>query len=238
MNDKLQAKPVSLTDLNGGDPVRISALTRLLAHEIRNPLNALVLNLKLLDKRIDDPTLSDAITASLEQTQRVNAILTNFVDYTSPGRPRFENVNIEQLISELCAFVKPQVECKKLDISITVGDGIACFTTDPNLLNQALLNLLLNAIEATESGDITVFAELDDVAAPTPSLLIGIKDSGPGFDNPSEAFKPFYSTKNGGGGLGLTATTAISSALGGEVHIENTDSGARVFLELPFRDNE
>jgi signal transduction histidine kinase len=238
MNDKLLGKPVSLTDLKNGDLARISTLIRLLAHEIRNPLNALVLNLKVLDKKIDDPVLRDALTASLEQTKRVDSILSDFVDFTRPKRPDFDNVDIEELLSELCVFVRPQAEIKNTEIAFNAAGNAAEFVTDRNLLNQALLNLLLNAIEVTERGLISLFAAIDKPEEGAKYLLIGVEDSGPGFENAADAFKPFYSTKNGGTGLGLTAAAAIADALGGEVKIENTDIGARVYLKLPQQERE
>lgn len=238
MNDKLLGKTVSLTDLKNGDLARISTLIRLLAHEIRNPLNALVLNLKALDKKIDDPILREALTASLEQTKRVDSIISDFVDFTRPKKPDFENVDIEQLLSGLCVFVRPQAGIKNIELTFNVAGNAAEFVTDRNLLNQALLNLLLNAIEVTERGRISLFASIDESDESVKYLLIGVEDSGPGFKNAADAFKPFYSTKNGGTGLGLTAAAAITDALGGEIRIENTDIGARVYLKLPQRERE
>lgn len=231
MNDNLLGKTVSISDLEGCDLARVSALVRLLAHEIRNPLNALTLNLKLLDKKIDDPVLREALTASLEQTRRVDSILSDFVDFTRPKQPDLKNVNIGELLTGLRDFVRPQTEMKKIDISVDVSENSAEFVTDRDLLNQALLNLLLNAIEVTEEGSISLFANIDDESDDI-YLRIGVEDSGPGFKNAADAFKPFHSTKNGGTGLGLTATAAIADALGGEVRIENTDKGARVYLKL------
>ncbi len=233
MNDKLLGKTVSLTDLKNGDLARISTLIRLLAHEIRNPLNALVLNLKVLDKKINDPVLREALTAYIEQTRRVDSILSDFVDFTRPKKPDFEVVDIEELLSGLCDFVRPQADINDIEIAFNVAGNATEFVTDRDLLNQALLNLLLNAIEVTERGRISLFAAIDEPEESAKNLLIGVEDSGPGFKNAAEAFKPFYSTKNGGTGLGLTAAAAIADALGGKIRIENTDIGARVYLQLP-----
>jgi len=221
MDDKPLAKIVSLYDRKNGDLARISTLIRRLAHEIRNPLNA-----------------QEALTASLRQTKRVDSILSDFIDFTRPKQPDFGRVNIVELISELSDFVRLQAEVKDINISVDVSEGAAEFITDRNLLNQALLNLLLNAIEVTEKGEISLFARIDGQTRDEQNLQIGVEDTGPGFKNSAEVFKPFYSTKNGGTGLGLTAAASIADALGGEVRIENIENGASVFLDLIAREFE
>lgn len=223
----------SPADLSERELVKMNTLIRLLAHEIRNPLNALVLNLKVVEKKLEDASIKEAVAASLKQTERINSILTDFVDFTKPKYPKYRNVNVNSLVNDLETFIRPQAAMKSLTV-ITDTNGIPeYFVTDPDLLNQALLNLLINAVEVTAEGNVTIFARTKSEDGNGRRLVIGVEDSGPGFACEIDAFKPFYSTKEGGTGLGLTAAAAIASAFGGRVAVENTGKGARVFLDIP-----
>jgi len=104
------------TDFSREEATRLNTLVRMLAHEIRNPLNALVINLKVVDKLVDDPAVNEAIVAARNQTERIDSIVTDFVDFTKPHIPKSEPVNLTSLLDDLYLFTTPQANLNSLKI--------------------------------------------------------------------------------------------------------------------------
>ncbi|UCH77913.1 MAG: HAMP domain-containing histidine kinase [Candidatus Coatesbacteria bacterium] len=197
-----------------------------LAHEIRNPLNALALNLHLLGREIGDGPGADKVAAALNEVNRLDNLVTAFLRFSRRKDPDPREVDLRKLLAELETFVLPVAS--QHGVTLVLADvPDAVLVTDADVLKQALLNVILNSFEA--GADLV---EIHVGAAPE-EIQILVRDDGPGFAEPDRAFEPFYSTKEDGSGLGLPTSRALVRSLGGELRLGEPPAGAEVVLTLP-----
>jgi len=210
----------------GALPEDLYTLINALAHEIRNPLNALALNLHLLGREIGDGPGAGKLAAALNEVKRLDNLVTAFLRFSRRQEPDPQEVNLRALLAELETFVLPVAT--QHDVALRVADvPDAAVLTDGDILKQALLNIILNSFEAGATA-----VEIQAEAAPE-ELIIRVRDDGPGFAEPNRAFEPFYSTKEDGSGLGLPTSRAFVRSLGGELRLGEPPAGAEVVLTLP-----
>lgn len=238
---------------------RLAALGELaagVAHEIRNPLAGIRLFASLLEKDVGDRPdalrLTGRITKGVTSLER---IVTGILQFARPAEPKAARVDLARLVRETVELAEARGERRDVRIEVT-GDAESLeLYTDGALLQQALLNLLLNAIEAARGGDGSA-PSLDRegghdgrspggaqvVVSVRPSamdrLVLSVADNGPGI--PAELmdriFNPFFTTKATGTGLGLAIVHQIAELLGGTVQAANRREGGAVFsLGLPQR---
>ena len=216
-------------DGNGDAPPpceELYTLVNSLAHEIRNPLNALAVNLNLLAREVGEGPGAAKLATALKEIRRLDDLLTEFLRFARPKEAKPRELSLGRLLHELETFIAP-VAAKDgvtLDFSETADVVVR---TDGDLLKQALLNVLLNSFEAgAHRVAVSAGVEGDDV-------VISVRDDGPGFAEPSRAFAPFYSTKAEGSGLGLATSRAIAASLGGELSLAAPPAGAEIVLTIP-----
>lgn len=212
--------------------VELSAIAGGLAHEIRNVLSTLRVNLQLLDEdwrdleSDDTPTTIDPrdaarrsrqrIATVLKESQRLETILEDFLEFVRKRELRTARVDLNEVAGDVVEFFRPQAERYGIELSMAASDGALECEIDINLLKQAILNVLINAQQAmTEGGRIAVVLSREDAS----TAKLEIADTGPGIDasSLSRIFEAYYSTKRGGSGLGLAMTRRIVRALGGTV---------------------
>lgn len=226
---KKEGIPTTANGENGTETARLYALMNMLAHEIRNPLNALLMNLKLLSDRVTDDKGREILHAATVQVDRTNEILNDFLRFTHPRKPDPSRFNVLEILNNIKTFVAPQLKKREIELHINTANEPPELFTDSGMLAQILLNLILNSIEAAPKGNIYIDVEKDDGTA-----KITVRDDGPGFIEPDRALEPFYSTKDDGVGLGLATVESLVSALGGTVKVGNASgNGALVELEVP-----
>jgi two-component system sensor histidine kinase HydH len=207
---------------------RLYALMNMLAHEIRNPLNALVMNLKLLNDRVSDDKGREILQTATEQTRRTNRILNDFLRFARPRKPEPLKFDLTNVLNDIKTFVAPQLKERGIKLHLNPIDEPTELFTDKDLLGQILLNLVLNSIEAVPDGNIYI-----EIAKTDGTTSISVTDDGPGFLELSRAFEPFYSTKDDGVGLGLAIVNSLVKTLGGSVTATNArDGGAVVEIKI------
>lgn len=201
-------------------------LVNSLAHEIRNPLNALSVNLNLLAREIGDGPGTDKLTAALKEIRRLDELLTAFLRFARPKVPKRRELNLGCILADLETFIAPVAATSGVSLKFKNTPDVL-IKTDADLLKQTLLNVILNSFEAG-AGRVEVAAEDcgDDV-------IITVHDDGPGFAEPARAFEPFYSTKADGSGLGLPTARAIAESLGGQLDLREVSAGAKLNLTIP-----
>ncbi|NIT35946.1 MAG: hypothetical protein GTN49_05515 [candidate division Zixibacteria bacterium] len=199
-----------------------------LAHEIRNPLNALSVNLNLLSREIGDGPGSDKLGAALKEIRRLDDLLTAFLRFARPKEPNARELKLSRLWADLETFIIPVAAASSVRLDFKKTADVA-LRTDGDLLKQALLNVILNSLEAGASRVEITAEERDE------EVVISVTDDGPGFSEPARAFVPFYSTKAEGSGLGLPTSRAIASSLGGVLELGQAPGGAEVRLTIPKR---
>lgn len=232
----------------------LGALTGGLAHEIRNPLSTVQLNLQLLREDISPQDvgpqqhgrLIKRLATVQKETGRLGDILDDFLRYA--GRIELERrpVDVQQMFEELVDFFAPQAQLQRVHLRVRpcVPDGGGGGGTkagrvvvplDDRLIKQAVLNLMINALQAMpeQGGEIILSACRDGSRA-----RIEVTDTGVGIppDKLGQIFGAYYSTKRGGTGLGLAITKRVAEEHGGRVYARSEVGKGSVFtIEVPGR---
>ena len=216
---------------------RLSAAGQLaasLAHEIRNPLASISGAAGILKRGNASPDNRQECLGILEkESQRLNKLLTNFLDFARPRLPRFQRVDPCALVQSVTVLARHAALRQQVAIIDDLPAHLPLVECDAEQMKQVLLNVVLNAIQASPvNGRVVVKAFVQDSA-----LCVEVSDQGPGM-SPAELermFEPFFTTKESGTGLGLAVAANIVEQHGGMLHAENNpDKGMTFRLELPL----
>ncbi len=211
----------------------LDAATRILAHEIRNPLNTMQLNCVVLERAIREvpDERRDRIDKVVGVLRAEITRLTELSQGYLSGRPielRREPIHLEELAREVIDVHLPAIDERGLQVEVD-GNGTRV-VADPARLRQLLHNLVRNAIEAVDQGG-RIWVRC---APHGPDATLAVADDGPGFLDLGRAFRPFYTTKEQGSGLGLAVVRDIVRMHGGQVEATNSaGGGACVTIRLP-----
>lgn len=212
----------------------LSRLLARMAHEVRNPLSSLDIHVQLLEEDLAQPTVGVAAKAvgRLEiirgELRRLEAIVENFLRIAEPFSLNLEPVQVGRICRQVCDLVRPDADNRDIQLVVKVDEPLPPFIADAGQLTQALLNLVINALQAVERrGRIEVSARLDAGGL----LFVEVHDSGPGVpvENRAAVFDPFFTTKADGTGLGLWIAQQIVAAHGGDLQVANALAGGAVF---------
>jgi signal transduction histidine kinase len=218
---------------------KYAALTQLAlgaAHEINNPLLGILshLELELASTTVEE---RDEIQQCIEAAQRISVTLRSLMNYARPGPLVLSKVNLHRLVSDTLNFLQHQPMLHGRVLKNQVPPDLPSIRVDANQFSQVLMNLLLNAAQATdEGGRIAVSA---DRSPSGDALEVRIVDTGSGIpaDVLPHVFEPFYTTKRGKGtGLGLSISQTYVRSHGGEIQIASVPAqGTTVTITLPLR---
>jgi PAS domain S-box-containing protein len=225
---------------------RLAALGTLaagLAHEIKNPLTAIMTFSRHIARRFNDERFRQRFQSVVpRELERINAIVDGLLRLARPARLVLAPVHLPPLLEQALELYAPQIEARRIRVRREWAIGVPPVPGDAEHLYQALLNLLANAIDAMEEGG-TLTAGLawpldGPGGAPRDRLVIEIADTGTGI-KPEESpnvFNPFFTTKRGGTGLGLAIAHKIIEDHGGTVTFRSAPGQGTVFtVELPLR---
>jgi signal transduction histidine kinase len=204
------------------------------AHEVRNSLVPVNLYMSLLRRRLAEDVGSLDILAKVEAGfTALDATVNDLLNFTSHREPQWRSFIVQDLVTEIFDALAPQLEAQGIDVSIDVPPNTVV-TADRDMLRRAVLNLVLNAVDAMPQGGELVVTSYHNGGR----LELEIADSGPGLspDQLQRVFEPFYTTKSTGTGLGLSIVQRIAEAHGGRVTALNCPQGGAAFtIELPPR---
>ena len=211
----------------------IGQLSAGLAHEIRNPLASLSGAIGILRR---NPTAENKRLECLDimdkECQRLNNLLTSFLDFARPRPPKFLAVEIPAVLDSVIGLVSHTLDQRSISLRKETAVKLPALECDPELLKQVLVNLLINAIQAsTDGGEILIQARVRGS-----ELAIQVKDRGIGVstEDLDKIFDPFFTTKENGTGLGLSVAYQIVEQLGGTLRAEkNPDRGMTFSVLLP-----
>ncbi len=213
----------------------LGTLAANLAHEIRNPLNAISLNLEMLQ---EDLTRSDveSETARLarHEVDRLSQLVNDFLVYARPRPPDLAECEAGELLDDVRRLLQPVAD--RAGVTLRVSAASMKVQVDRGQITQVLVNLALNAVQAMEESPQR---ELELVARAEPGLtVLEVNDSGPGIseDELGKVREAFYSTRRGGTGLGLAIADRVVAGHGGALELVNRPRGgltARVAIPLP-----
>lgn len=217
----------------------VGRLTSGVAHEVKNPLNAMILQVEILRSKLAGH--GDAVKPQLEvlsaEIRRLDRVVKTFLDFTRPLEINRNAVNVRELISEVFALAEPQARCNNVRLIYDQNGFVPELHADRDLFKQALLNLVLNGCQAMpHGGELRVHPRAD-----SEGMELEITDQGTGI--PEEArnkiFSLFYTTKPGGSGIGLAMAFRIIQLHEGSIQfLTETNRGTtfRIFLPLAPRE--
>jgi two-component system, NtrC family, sensor kinase len=208
-------------------------LTSGIAHEINNPLNNIVLTLETLieDNQIMSPEERlQLYREALDQTDRAADLVGNLLEFSRANPPQVEEVSIEALIDQTLRLLKNEFKKHRIKIFKEISGAFPTLYLDKMGLQQALVNLLLNGIQAMPVG-----GQLKIILTRVKNeVQIDITDTGVGipFENLSLIFNPFFSTKKGRAGLGLSISRDILQKQEGRIEVQSTEGQGSTFSLL------
>gem|GEM_PF-1321768 len=202
-----------------------------LAHEIKNPINSIQMNLQLLEEETgacgkEVPNLKEWLVPIRSEIKRLERLVNDFLMLSKPINPMRDVVGLAELLKSMASQIRAEALAKDVEISVAAPEqGVAVFA-DQDLLRSALLNLLLNAVQAVEvGGAVKLEAGQDGEMA-----WVEVSDNGPGIkaESRDRIFDIFFTTKRGGTGLGLPIAKRILEEMGGGLELlDSEETGAR-----------
>lgn len=215
----------------------VGTLTAGLSHEIRNPLNAAVLQLSVLERRVrklaegSQGPLLEPLTLVRDEIRRLDHILEDFLQFARPVQFVAKPVEVQALLERVAAFLGTDAERRNVALECA-GSAVKRVAGDEGRLRQVVMNLALNALDAAgEGGRVRLSCEPDGGF-----VRLQVDDSGPGIspELADRIFEPFFTTKAKGSGLGLPIVHAIVSQHGGTIALERSPlGGARFSVRIP-----
>jgi two-component system, NtrC family, sensor histidine kinase HydH len=228
VNQKLADQYTEIVRLAGG-----------LAHEIKNPLSTIRLNMELLAEDLrdaDSPQNRRAmkkIDLVHQECQRLQELLDNFLSYAKAHHLRKEPCDLNAQVRGILDFYRPKAKEAKIEVLDFMANDLPTVLLDPKAFHGALLNLILNAEQAMPEGGQLVVRTYG-----TPEgVALDLIDTGCGMDEKirSQIFEAFFSTKRGGSGLGLPTARKIIMAHGGSIDLQSEEGrGTQFTIKLPI----
>jgi two-component system sensor histidine kinase HydH len=217
--------------------ISLGTLASGLHHELKNPLTALSLHIQLLDERLRSPATaeppSDLLSVLKTEVYRLNGVLEGFRNFASLQRLNLQPLDAAEVLDEAVRLIGPQATNQGVEIIFSPpAVQLPSVSLDPQKFQQAVLNLLINGLEAMPTGGkLSLRALLEN-----DHLVVEVADTGAGI--PPEVrknlFKPYFSTKTQGTGMGLALTEKLIGQHGGQVGFESGTQGTTFRITLPL----
>jgi two-component system sensor histidine kinase HydH len=202
------------------------------AHETKNPLNSIRLATSYLKKNFQGEILSEFLTIIEQEVARLNELTTGFLGYSRPAPLKLEPCDANTIVRSTADLVRQEATDRNIELIVLTDDHAPQVPCDSSRIKQALLNLLVNAMDATGEGRAITIT----TAAADGRLRISVRDTGAGIPEREleKIFKPFYTTKTRGSGLGLAIVERIVKEHQGEIRVESIEGKGTTFtIELP-----
>jgi len=239
--------PQEPADPNG----ELAKLTGELAHEIKNPLSTIKVNLQLAKEALDDVDLAEPsrvlwdqcrhslagaarkIAVVQKETDRIEQILDGFLKYVRRPDLQLTTVDLNELVSDMVDFYSPQAYSHALTVRQSFSNDLLLCRADPGALKQVLLNLFINSQQAMDKGGELMIR----TARRADQAVIQVSDTGRGIppERLPTLFQPYRSLRSGGNGLGLATAKKIIEAHDGTISVHSeVDKGTAFTIELPL----
>ncbi|HYA17408.1 MAG TPA: ATP-binding protein [Bryobacteraceae bacterium] len=213
----------------------INSLTGRVAHEIKNPLNSIVLRLEMLRARLseDAPDAEPEISVLAQEVVRLDRVVRTFLDFSRPVDVRIEELDITALVGDLVQFLSPEAARNGVAVEFVRPAERLVIRADGDLVRQALTNVAVNAIEAMENGG-RLRLEIGEEGG---FAVIRVSDTGPGIspENREKIFQLYFTTKSRGTGIGLAMTYRAIQLQGGNIdYTSEAGRGTTFRIALPL----
>jgi two-component system NtrC family sensor kinase len=210
-----------------------------LAHEIRNPLNAMNMNLQMLEEELEaagglaDQEYVELLDSTKSEIKRLEGLVNNFLAYARPGQPQFKSRDLNEVVNDVLKFLENDFKQSRVNLTADLEPMLPNVDLDERQFKQALMNLLVNARQMLDAeGTVRVRTR----AASNGEAVLQVEDDGPGIPEASQEriFEVFYSSRGGGTGLGLPIARQIVERHGGQIELESTVGvGTKFTIRLP-----
>lgn len=219
----------------------LGAFTAELAHEIKNPLNAMHIQMVLLEREIlDMPKISEKSKKELLETVsvvqkeliRLNEFVEECLHFSKTGELNESYVDIYEILHEIVSLLMPQAQLNGIQVELEVHSILPKIKVDRDKIKQAILNIMINGVEAMpDGGKLRVSAKRNEN-----EILISCQDTGPGISDEikDKIFDLFYTTKDGGTGIGLSFAQNVVQAHGGTIRLEQLSQGSAFVIAIPI----
>jgi signal transduction histidine kinase len=223
---------------------RLAALGEMaagLAHEIRNPLGAIKGAAQCLEPRPHAGEEGEFLDVIVEEVNRLNGVVTQFLDYARPLKQSFGTVDLNEVVGRTIRLIQNEIPAR-LALVVELGENLPAVEGDPELLKQVLINLVQNAIQAlgTAPGTIRVRTRgperFADLRSSGEFVEIDVADDGPGIppEQQPNIFVPFFTTKQKGTGPGLAICQRLVKSHGGSISVQSkVGEGSTFVVRLP-----
>ncbi len=224
----------------------LASLTTLaagVAHEIKNPLGSIGIHIQLIQKALrknqclDEETAGHYLEVIMEEIERLNGIVVDFLFAVRPMDTRMKRGNINKVVEELVDFIRFEIEENEIELKTKLKRDLPKVDLDEKYMKQALINIVKNGMAAIGKGGVLTITTRDERGY----VHIDINDTGIGMSEEQMAkiFEPYYTTREFGSGLGLTVVYKVIKEHGGEVTVNSReDQGTTFTLSIPIPDSE
>lgn len=213
----------------------LGTMVATVSHEIKSPLGIVRSTAEILAKRIHKVAPGNEHLAQIvvDETVRLNSIVVEFLDFARPQKPLFEQCSVNPVVRKVLDFLSEELKRRRIELVTDLAPGLPENHIDQNLFYRALLNILVNSIQAMEEGgELLVTTRLAEGNA----TEVVIKDTGKGMsrEKAKKIFTPFYTDKHKGTGLGLAITKNIVESHNGEINVDSVEEAGSTFtITLP-----
>jgi len=219
---------------------RLAGLGKMVAsvsHEIKNPLGIVRSTAEILERRLRKLAPGNEHLAKIivDETGRLNGIVSEFLDFARPQTPNFKEVDINEVIKRAVEFITPELEKGKIKLESRLASGLGMVNVDPEQLYRAFLNILVNAIQAMPEGGVLLVSSRPLPRRDERTLVVEICDTGVGMtpEVVEQIFSPFFTSKTKGTGLGLAIVKNIIETNNGKIMVSSRKGEGSVFkIEL------
>jgi len=219
---------------------RMSALGTLaagIAHEIRNPLVSIQTFFQLAPERLHDEEFVTSFLGLAEtEVKRIADLVTELLTFARSHDERVQEVDLDDAVDRTIRLLSPQAHQQKVRLERTAAGELPTVRVDQDRIKQVLINIVLNAIQATDAGGVVTVATRRIRRGGRDFCQVEVQDTGAGIppERQEDIFNPFYTTKNKGTGLGLSIAHQIVTEHGGFITVESREGeGSRFFIHLP-----
>ncbi|MGD2272626.1 MAG: ATP-binding protein, partial [Desulfobacterales bacterium] len=214
----------------------IGRLSAGVAHEINNPLTTILTSSMLIQEDMDSHDhLRRELKTISDEALRCRKIVTSLLDFARQTKPTKQLNDLNEIVRQSFVLTRKQAAFQDVSVELNLSEDLPDICLDKDQIQQALINLTLNAIEATDPGGSIVLTTLLDFK--TDTIEISVRDTGIGIppENLAKIFDPFFTTAEGGTGLGLAVTHGIIEQHGGTIDVESRPGhGTCVTIRLPL----
>jgi signal transduction histidine kinase len=216
---------------------KLAALSRLsagVAHEVKNPLNATVIHLELLMQQLsssDLPLALEHLSIITAQVHRLDEVVQGFLRFIRPEDLKLQPVSLLSLVDDLMPVVVAEAQKYGVEVAVTIPGDLPAISADRGVLEQALLNLALNACQAMPQGGRL---RISGSAVRGRRVEVLVEDTGVGIapEHLSKIFDLYYTTKESGSGIGLSMVFRAIQLLDGEIEVQSTPGRGTTFRVL------